>query len=207
MSKVEQFLEELKAHCNEWCCSVCGSDSNQPAATFREIKKMGYQFEEVSPNRWGKKMYCPKCGMERTHYKLLNPEPQFTEKPRVGIRPKDRERILAHFGKCDAFTGATISSVPEIDHKVPWTRLEQDVDASTMSEKEIGQAFQLLTREHNLLKDRMCDHCKKTNLRPPFLGISFWYAGDENYCGTCEGCGWYDGRKWREEVNKRLGKE
>ncbi len=173
MSKADQFLDILKDHCNEWCCSVCGTGSNQPAATFREIKKRGYKFEEVSPNRWGKMMYCPNCGTERTHYKLLDIEPQFTEKPRLNIRPKDRERILKLFDERDAFTGATISSTPEIDHKVPWTRLDHDIDVSTLSNQEIAQSFQLLTREHNLLKDRMCDRCKKTNLRPPFLEISF----------------------------------
>lgn len=204
MSKVEQYLSVLKAHIGEWCCSMCGSGSGQPAATFREIKKLGYKFEEVSPNRWAKSMFCAKCGTERMHYKLLSPEPQFTEKPRLSISPRDRKRILEFFELRDAFTGASISSVPEIDHKTPWTRLDQDIDVSRLSLADIGQSFQLLTREHNLLKDRMCAHCKNTNLRPPFLGISYWYSGDEHYCGSCEGCGWYDGRKWRAEINKKI---
>jgi hypothetical protein len=50
----------------------------------------------------------------------------------------------------------------------------------------------------------MCGKCKKESIRPPFFGINFWYAGDGNYVGTCEGCGWYDGVKWKEELNKKL---
>ena len=104
----------------------------------------------------------------------------------------------------DAFSGASISSTPEIDHKIPWTRLDNDIDASTLSDREIKQHFQLLTREHNLLKDRMCGHCKNDNIRPPFFGIHFWYEGDEHYNDSCEGCGWHDGAKWKEELNKIL---
>ena len=69
-----------------------------------------------------------------------------------------------------------------------------------MDEEEIVRHFQLLTRDHNLLKDRACGHCKKENIRPPFLEILFWFNGDENYEGTCYGCGWHNGKKWREVV-------
>ena len=114
---------------------------------------------------------------------------------------------MSIFDNRDAFTGGTISSVAEIDHKTPWTRLGgQDIDARKMSDAQIKNHFQLLTREHNLLKDRACDSCKKTNLRPPFLGIPFWYEGNSSYNGTCEGCGWYDGAKWREEISKKIKK-
>ena len=47
-------------------------------------------------------------------------------------------------------------------------------------------------------------YCKKHNIRPPFLEIPFWYEGDSQYTGSCEGCGWYDGKKWREELSKKL---
>ena len=204
MSKSDDLLKFLLEHVGDWACSVCGSGSNQPAATFRTVKNMGYHFEEVSANRWGKTMYCEKCGMDRTHYKLLSKKPEFAEQKRLGIDAKSRKSIIEILGGRDAFTGATIASTPEIDHKTPWTRLPEDYDVKTMSEHQIKEAFQLLTREHNLLKDRMCDKCKKNDIRPPFFGMSFWYSGDEEYRGTCFGCGWYDGVKWREEVNKIL---
>ncbi len=204
MSKADDLLAACKKNLNHWTCAYCASNSNQPAAIFRELKKKGYQFEEVGPNRWGRAQYCSKCGTDRTHYKLLNEEPQFTQKDRITIDPKTRERILKLLNYEDAFSGASIYSTPEIDHKIPWTRLEEDIDASKLSDEEIFQHFQLLTREHNLLKDRICGHCKFNGIRSPFFGIEFWYSGDKHYKGECDGCGWYDGKKWKDEVNKWL---
>lgn len=146
-------------------------------------------------------MHCSVCGQITTHYKLLNLEPTLTKKTRLGIDQKTRKHILELFDNRDAFTGGSISSVAEIDHKVPWARLDEDIDATALSDVEIRQNFQLLTREHNLLKDRACGHCKLYGKRPPFLGIPYWYEGDEEYCGSCEGCGWYDGEKWRKNLS------
>lgn len=173
MSKTDDLLRACIANLGKWTCAYCGSGSGQPAATFRELKKLGYKFEEVSPNRWAKEDFCPRCGDYRTHYKLLSATPEFVEKPRVSINGKTRERILLLFDRRDAFTGASITSVPEIDHKMPWTRMEQDIDASTLTNTQIRQHFQLLTREHNLLKDRACGSCKNTNKRPPLFDIPF----------------------------------
>ena len=169
MSKADIFLEECKKNVGNWTCSLHTTNSNQPAAIFREVKKRGYEFEEFSPGRWGKSMYCPVCKQETSHYKLLKLAPTLTQQKRLTIDSKTRKRILAIFNNRDAFTGASISSTPEIDHKVPWTRLESDIDATKLNDQEIKEHFQLLTREHNLLKDRACDHCKKTNIRPPFF--------------------------------------
>jgi hypothetical protein len=44
----------------------------------------------------------------------------------------------------------------------------------------------------------------KYGIRPPFMGKKFYYAGDDIYRGTCEGCGWHDGAKWTAELNKLL---
>lgn len=206
MSKADDFLLACKRNIGEWTCSLHTTGSNQPAAIFREIKKRGYEFEEVNSGRWAISKFCPICGQETTHYKLLSEEPTLTKQTRLGINGKTRKHILDLFKNRDAFTGASISSTPEIDHKIPWTRLENDIDATVLTDDEIRQHFQLLTREHNLLKDRACGHCKLHNERPPFLGIPFWYKGSIRYCGTCEGCGWYDGVKWREEVSKILNK-
>ncbi len=202
MSKADDFLKECKDHVGEWVCSLHSTGSNQPAAIFREVKKMGYQFEEPSPNRWAKSQFCPICNQETTHYKLLSPDPVFTVQSRNSISAKTRKRVLTLFNNKDAFTGASISSVAEIDHKTPWTRLESDFNLNDMTDEEIKENFQLLTREHNLLKDRACDHCKKNNVRPPFLGVPFWYKGNEQYCGFCEGCGWYDGAEWRKQLKQ-----
>lgn len=204
MSKADDFLKACQDNLGNWTCSLHNTGSNQPAAIFRELKKRGYEFEETTPGRWGKSMYCETCGQITSHYRLLNNEPTLTKKSRLTIDSKTRQRILKLFNNRDAFTGASISSTPEIDHKIPWTRLDNDIDATKLSDTEIRQHFQLLTREHNLLKDRACGHCKKYNERLPFLDIPFWYEGGKEYCGSCEGCGWYDGAKWREEISKKI---
>lgn len=201
MSKADEFLQECKKNLGNWTCSLHTTGSNQPAAIFREVKKLGYEFEEVSANRWAKSKYCPICGQETTHYKLLKLEPTLTKQERLGIDAKSRKRTLEIFDYRDAFTGASISSTPEIDHKVPWTRLEEDIDLRLLTDQEIKEHFQLLTREHNLLKDRMCDKCKKQGIRPPFFEIEYWYQGDKHYKGSCVGCGWYDGVEWRKRIN------
>lgn len=204
MSKADDFLKACQENIGEWTCSLHTTGSNQPAAIFREIKKRGYEFEEPKQGRWAIKTFCPICNQETTHYKLLKQEPTLTRHERLGIDANTRKRVLAIFKNRDAFTGASISSTAEIDHKIPWTRLVGDIDATKLTDEEIKEHFQLLTREHNLLKDRACGHCKATNQRPPFLNIPYWYAGDENYCGSCEGCGWYDAVKWRKELIKML---
>jgi len=201
MSKKDLLLKAFRKNVNEWVCGYCNSGSNQPAATFREIKKLGYIFEEPSPSRWGKEMYCKICDAKRTHYKLLSDRPVFEEKPRLYISANQRDRILKLLNWKDAFTGASISSTPEIDHKIPWTRLDKDIDPTLLNDEEIIQHFQLLTREHNLLKDRACGFCKTHSIRPPFLEIEYWYKGDNNYMKECEGCGWHDGNEWRKSIN------
>lgn len=207
MSKADDFLSECKKNLGEWTCSLHTTGSNQPAAIFREVKKMGYEFEEPTPGRWATAKFCPICKQNTSHYKLLKATPTLTKQVRLGINEETRNRILGIFNHKDAFTGATISSVAEIDHKIPWTRLDNDIDATTLSANEIKEHFQLLTREHNLLKDRACAHCKKYGERPPFLEIQYWYKGGPEYEGTCEGCGWYDGIKWRNEISKIIKKK
>ena len=85
MSKADDFLNECKNNVGKWICSLHTTGSNQPAAVFREVKKLGYEFEEVSPNRWAKTMYCPICQQETTHYKLLNATPTLTKHTRLAI--------------------------------------------------------------------------------------------------------------------------
>lgn len=204
MGKKEVLLKAFSEKLGQWVCAYCNSNSNQPAATFRELKKLGYNFEEIAPNRWGKNIFCNNCKSIRTHYKLINIYPIHNEKQRINIQVSDRKRIINILDGKDAFTGGSISSTPEVDHKIPWTRLEKDIYASGLSNKEILEHFQLLTREHNLLKDRACSSCKITNKRPPFMEIKFWFDGNENYLGNCYGCGWHDGAKWRRELNEFL---
>lgn len=213
-SATNKLLSVCKEHKGEWVCSFCNSGSGQPAAVTRTLRSKGYEFEEPSPGRWAKQMYCPICGKIRSHVKLLSLEPVIDdEKKRFTISKEDRERVISILGTRDAYTGASIvSSVPEIDHKVPFSRLNEDIKIKSLSNEEIPKHFQILTRHNNLLKEKACKECKLTGIRPKHMEVEYWYVGDENYvdeaCGGCgcKGCGWYDGVAWREALNKFIKK-
>ncbi len=206
----EQTLKAYKEHVGEFYCSTCASGAGQPGATMRELRNEGYEFEMTSETRWSKKLYCEKCGRPRSHYKMLYPEPTVSEKPRCSIPPHERKRAYRVLGGKDAFSNASLSSAYEIDHKKPFSLLEQDVDIKKMTDEEIKENFQLLTPDHNKLKDKRCQKCIATGKRPDFFGLNFYYVGDENYvdeaCGGCgcKGCGWYDGVAWREALNQYI---
>lgn len=202
-----KLLEECKKNIGEWVCTYCNSGSGQPAAVSRELRADGYLFEETSPGRYSTQMYCPTCGKKRTHIKLLSEEPVLDEKKRCSITKKDRERVLSILGNRDAFDGNSIvSSTPEIDHKTPFSRLNKDIDISKLTDEEIAEHFQILTRHNNLLKEKACKQCILTNKRTPFKKEKFWYVGDENYdnCIGCVGCGWHDGVRYKEKLNQYI---
>ena len=74
-----------------------------------------------------------------------------------------------------------------------------------MSEQQLHEKFQLLTREHNLWKSRYCEHCKETGERGTFIGIDYFYSGGHKWdkrIGSndeegCIGCFWYNPDIWR----------
>ena len=206
-SKSDRLLKKCQEHIGEWVCIYCNSDSGQPAAISRVLREKGYLLEETQPGTYSKQMYCPHCGKKRSHIKLLSAEPA-NEKNRNTMSKKDRERIISCLGKRDAYTGASIkSSTPEIDHKTPFSRLEKDIDISNISNDEIPNHFQILTRANNLLKEKACKKCIKNGQRSPHMGINYWYEGNETYNGTCIGCGWHDGINWRAKLNNDLEKK
>lgn len=198
-------LKNYKKNVGVFYCSTCATEgaAGQPAATMRELRKMGYDFELVSEGIWCKSMKCKCCGIPRSHYKLLSVEPTAPIKERCPMTDSDRNRCVKVIGRKDAFTDATIQGKFEVDHKEPFTRLEQDINIKSLTDEELKEHFQILTPSHNKLKDKRCQQCKKYNKRPPFFGIKYWYAGNENYEGTCVGCGWYDGVAWRNHLNKK----
>lgn len=202
-SKQERLLEACKKNLREWTCTKC-CGSGQPARITANLRALGYPFEKTGKNRWAKSIYCPHCGTETSHCKLLELEPVFESKERIPLSDEQRKRVLSIIGKKDAFTEATITTqTVQIDHKEPMSRRDKDVDVDLLTDQEIEYNFQALTDQNNLLKAKACDKCKLTGLRPSHFGVKYYYEGDEVYRGTCVGCGWYDGKKWREEINKK----
>ncbi|MGA2322901.1 MAG: hypothetical protein ABSG22_03540 [Sedimentisphaerales bacterium] len=103
----------------------------------------------------------------------------------------------------------------EADHRFPqvrWSKNETfDPD---MSDSQLHNKFQLLTRQHNLWKSRYCEHCAKTGERGTFIGINFFATGgpkwDPQYPTNdergCYGCFWYDPDVWRRAINNVVEK-
>ncbi len=202
-SMQERLLESCKKNLREWTCTNC-CGSGQPARITANLRGLGYQFFQTAKNRWVKSIYCPHCGKKTSHCKLLELEPVFESKERIPLSDEQRKRVLSIIGKKDVFTEATITTqTVQIDHKEPMSRRDKDVDVDLLTDQEIEYNFQALTGQNNLLKAKACDKCKLTGRRPAHFGVKYYYEGDEVYRGTCVGCGWYDGKKWREEINKK----
>lgn len=204
-SKSQQLLDTCQSNVGKWCCSYCATKSGQPAGIFREVKALGYEFEKVSTNRWGKNMYCPKCGMNRTFYKMISSEvnQKNVKKRSTSLtNPYVRKRVFSILGNEDVYTGKSTNE-PTIDHKTPFIRLKRDFDISKMSDQEIKDNFQVMSFTNNLVKNNACMKCVKTGKRQPLYGINFFYKGDEIYRGTCEGCGYHDCKKWKEELQSK----
>ncbi len=135
---------------------------------------------------------------------------------------KLKEKILTYYGYTDVIEQRQRKSHKlVIDHRFPRMRWGEYIPSHdpTMSTKEIEATFQLLKKDeggnHNLLKSRACEHCKKTGKRGTPFGIDFFYKGESEWDDDlpvkgaeakkgCIGCGWYNFRKWRRELNQRI---
>ena len=140
------------------------------------------------------------------------------------ISEKLMDRILAYYRYIDSIEQRTRQKHElVIDHRFPMERYGdvEDDNPDDMSEEDIQAKFQLLKKDdsgnHNLLKSRACEHCIKTGERGCLMGIKYYYEGSEKWpdgCPEtgeaakegCKGCAWYDVNKWRESLNKHLGK-
>ena len=201
ISKEEQAIKTYCENVGKWVCAYCATgQSSQPAKVIQNLRGMGYQFEETSPGVYAKQLYCEKCGVIHTHYKLKEKEPKFNTNSRFPISQEDGLRVKKILKNIEAFTCKKTTTQVEIYHKTPIAR-SHDIQISKLSDDEIKKYFQLLSSYHNSVKQNECAKCIKTIKRPPFMGNKFWQEGDENYQGTCVGCGYYDGVKWTDEYN------
>lgn len=141
-----------------------------------------------------------------------------------GISETLTNRILAYYNYIDSIEQR--KRLPHelvVDHRFPMERYGdiEENNPDDMSEEDIQAKFQLLKKDdsgnHNLLKSRACEECKKTGKRGYPLGIQYFYDGDESWpkdCPLtgeeakkgCNGCGWYDVNQWRESLNEYLKK-
>lgn len=140
----------------------------------------------------------------------------------VGLTRSLVERILQYYEYTDAIEQRKRPEhVLIIDHKFPMIRWGgySPPRTPTMTEEVIERVFQLLKKDsagnYNLLKSRACEHCVSSGERGTPFGFKFFYEGGPRWpegvprSGSaaemgCHGCGWYDFKKWRESLNRRL---
>lgn len=204
--RIFEVLKDLKWHCSE--CELPGS---QPAKALQMMRQDGFQLEKVGSN-WEKRMFCKQCNRITPHRRLKLLERKMEEIKRIVLPAKIRARIIKYYENKDAIleyspTGRSI----EIDHRIPeirWKDSEKKLP-DNLTDEEIKKRYMLLVREHNLLKSRNCERCKRIGVRQYLLGIKFFYAGNERYNDRlgCVGCGWYNPGEWKKSLNKLIKQE
>jgi len=192
----------------EWHCSACELPSSQPAKDIQMLRKEGFEFVQNTGQGQGDYLHCEACEATTFHRKLKYPFPTGQSITRQGMPDSFKRRVRDLYGHRDAFDGSSPSTTLEVDHRVPEIRWEEseDFDYGSMSDDEIRDHFQILTRSHNLLKSRKCESCVESGERPPFLGIEYYYEGDAAYDESlgCVGCGWYNPQEWRASLHAEL---
>lgn len=204
------FLKLLQGNC-EWVCRTCGTGkiNDQPAARIRDIKKRGYLIATKTRD-------CQTC-KSRTYQDiliLLTIDTQQRQEFRLPIDEATKARIINILNHKDAvFDVVRNAREFVIDHKFPsqrWNAVESK-NHPNMSEQEIRAKFQLLTNQTNMLKSRFCDECVKTGNRASFMGISWFWMGDNKWSGEamgnetgCKGCPWHDIDLWRQKLIRKV---
>ena len=137
----------------------------------------------------------------------------FTKKEIVKIK-----KILQNY---DSYENNFNSKSLVIEHKFPEIRWDEEVikmkkeKLKELNEKYIIDSFQLMNNQRNQQKREVCRRCYQKNIRGFPFGIKFFYHGNEmwntkipkkgkNAEKGCFGCGWYDLKKWREELDNFL---
>lgn len=194
-----------------WECRVCGpvpKVNPQPAARLRDLKKRGYIIGSL-------RKYCDNCGQKTMHDILVmlpNVEARYQHgnelrKPMPEILKKRIKTILDNREVCFNIVRSDVELI--VDHKFPsqrWGEPESD-NPNNMPEAAIKKKFQLLSNQTNMWKLRYCDRCVKTGKRGDYMGIKWYYEGDEYWNGDnkhdekgCVGCPWYDLEKWKQQL-------
>ena len=123
------------------------------------------------------------------------------------ILKKRIKNVLGHKEVCFNVVRTDVELL--IDHKFPsqrWKEPESD-NPNDMTVENIKNKFQLLSNQTNTWKSRYCDNCVKTGKRGDFMGLKWYFQGDENWNGIsqhdengCVGCPWYDLEIWKSKL-------
>lgn len=213
--KTEENYKVISAlYSGEWECRTCGvaKINDQPPARIRALKIKGYIIGS-------KRKHCTNCG-KKTMHDILIMLPKVLSKfedgneLRAPMSDKFKERVKRILGKREVCFNTKRSSVELlVDHKFPsqrWIKKES-ANPDDMPEAEIRKKFQLLSNQTNMWKSRICDACVRTGKRGDFMGLKWYYQGDENWNGAtendengCVGCPWYDLQLWKQKLGEEL---
>lgn len=198
-----------------WKCGACTMPRNpNPQRRIQDLKEFGYTIATDLSR------YCEHC-RKNTSQRILLPIPRATNDGN-GYETWSqtlRKRIIDVLKGIDVYED-TINKNCLPDHKfseIRWDDNTKSVNLDTMTDEEIRKKFQLLSNQRNQQKREVCRKCFQTGKRGTIFGISFFYAGDENWDSSipqkgkdaekgCYGCPWYDIQLWREELIKVLSK-
>lgn len=198
-----------------WECRVCGpvpQVNPQPAARLSNLKKRGYII-------CSRRRICSSCKKKTMHDILImlpRLDSRFTHgnelrKPMSNHLKRRIKKLLGYREVCFNVRRSEVELL--IDHKFPsqrWSKPETD-NPNDMSETDIRKKFQLLSNQTNMWKSRYCDACVKTGYRGDFMGLSWYFEGNQKWAGEssddekgCFGCPWYDLDKWKEKLITKL---
>ena len=215
-AKKDETYKVLNAlYSGDWECRVHGpvpKVNPQPSARIKSLKMKGYIIGS-------KRKHCPICGQSTMHDILLM-LPKIADrfahgnelrKPMSNLLKERIKKLLQHLEVAFDVKRSPVEII--IDHKFPsqrWNEPESD-NPNNMSDTAISAKFQLLSNQTNLWKSRCCDTCVKTNKRGSFMGIKWYYEGDEEWRGAtkydengCIGCPWYDMATWKQKLAEKL---
>ena len=183
-----------------------------PQRRIQDLKEFGYTIATDLAR------YCPNCN-KNTSQRILLPIPRGgnTGNGYETWTPALRKRIISILDSFDVYEYVnTPHCLP--DHKFSEIRWDDETKAEnpdTMTEEEIKNKFQLMTNQRNQQKREVCRNCYQTGKRGIIFGIPFFYEGGPDWDNSipkkgkdaergCVGCPWYDIKKWREELLKRI---
>lgn len=207
-TKIWQVLSLLQDM--NWHCGKHELPGTQPAKAIQIIRQHGYDIEN-------KNIFCEICKDKTVHRRLTSIEPVNLPINRLALSQNLRKRVLNIYKNTEAITQRPeVPNLLEVDHRFPqvrWSKPESFDE--NMSDDELINRFQLLTRANNLWKSRYCETCVKTNIRGTYVGINYFYAGNEIWDENippydergCEGCVWYKPEIWRKRLNELIERE
>ena len=166
----------------------------QLAAQVRELRRAGVN---IPKNQNGQCLIHNNSSV--TLDIIVKPYIAGNDYARAKYTSKELATMRKIFDDTDAFTGIRSSTNMEVDHRIPVGRMavsdesiETKVDVSDVN--AVKEKYQLLTREMNLHKSRVCEKCVETNIKPSvFLGIPVPrvagggepFVDGKNDCSTC----------------------